>query len=110
MGVRQINCNYCGMIYMDIGVYDNPSCIPTCIYCNQPQKGFEKPKRILPKRVIYNGRATIMFWEDGSKSVAKCRPDEPQSKLYGFLMAYFKGTCGLSNKDMKKYLNRKVED
>ena len=35
--------------------------------CTHPKKEFPKPVR-----VIFNGPATIVFFEDGTKSVAKC--------------------------------------
>jgi hypothetical protein len=32
--------------------------------------------RPIPKKVIYNYPATIVFWDDGTKTVVKCRKGE----------------------------------
>lgn len=64
-----------------------------------------KPK--LPiKKVIYNEPATIIFWEDGSKTVAKCEKNEKFDKEKGFMVALLKKTFG--NRDLHKALERYV--
>lgn len=49
-----------------------------------------KEKRMTIKRVIINEPATIILWEDGSKTVVKCAPDEPFDPEKGIAMAYIK--------------------
>lgn len=39
------------------------------------------------KRIIFHNPATIVFWEDGTKTVVKCMKDQEYSKYYGFLAA-----------------------
>lgn len=41
-------------------------------------------------RVIYNNPATIILWNDGSKTVAKCMPGDTYDAEKGFLVAYLK--------------------
>lgn len=45
-------------------------------------------------RVIFNRPATIVFWEDGTKTVVKCSPDDTYSKETGLAMAIAKKCLG----------------
>lgn len=49
-----------------------------------------KEKHMTIKRVIINEPATIILWEDGSKTVVKCASDEPFDPEKGIAMAYIK--------------------
>lgn len=40
--------------------------------------------RPIPKKIIYHDPATIVFWEDGTKTVVKCSPGETYNKYVGF--------------------------
>lgn len=44
---------------------------------------------IIPKvkKIIFHDPATIVFWEDGTKTVVKRMKDQEFSKYYGFLAA-----------------------
>lgn len=42
------------------------------------------------ERVLYDGPATIVFWSDGSKTVAKRAAGEPYDEHVGFLAAFVK--------------------
>lgn len=42
------------------------------------------------KDVIFNNPATIIFWEDGDKTVAKCKEGETYSPEVGVMVCYFK--------------------
>lgn len=49
---------------------------------------FHKPLSApMPKRVIYSGRATIVIWDDGTKTVVKCSRHDDWSPDAGFLWA-----------------------
>lgn len=55
----------------------------------------ELPKRrIFIDRIIFNGPATIVYWDDGTKTVVKCKPDDPYSKDAGVAMATLKKILG----------------
>ena len=41
----------------------------------------------MPKRIIYSGRATIVIWDDGTKTVVKCSRHDDWSPDAGFLWA-----------------------
>lgn len=53
------------------------------------------------KRVIYNDPATIVLWDDGTKSVVKCMDGEPFEKFAGFCAALAKKVFGSTSKAKK---------
>lgn len=54
-----------------------------------------------PTKVIFNDPATIVFWNDGSKTVVKCSEDDVFDTYRGFTMAYLKKTMGSGRKAEK---------
>lgn len=46
------------------------------------------------KKVIFNDPATIVYWEDGTKTVVKVQNGEPFDKEKGFSMAVLKKIMG----------------
>lgn len=63
-------------------------------------------KMSVPKHVIFNDPATIIIWEDGSKTVVKCGENDTFDKEKGFMVAYLKhefGNDNTFNKFIKKY-------
>lgn len=46
------------------------------------------------KKIIYNPPATIVFWEDGSKTVVKCSRYDGYDPYFGFLAALAKKVYG----------------
>lgn len=61
-----------------------------------------------PKRIIVNGPATIVYWEDGTKTVVKCMEGTTPDVYSGFTAALAKRVYG-SNTQIKKFLKEKVE-
>ena len=75
------------------------------------------------KKVIFNGPATIIFWENGDKTVVKCHEDDTYDKRLGFMYACTKRICELGgfcattkankkpfDKWMDAWIDRKAED
>lgn len=60
------------------------------------------------KRVIFNKPATIVIWEDGTKTIVKCNKNDKFKKKTGFLMAYFQKTSGLTKHQSSKLLKEIV--
>lgn len=58
------------------------------------------------KKVIFNNPATIILWNDGTKTVVKVQDGEKYDKERGFLMCYLKGIVG--NKTLLKELDKWV--
>lgn len=64
----------------------------------------------LPKHYIINQGATILFWEDGTKTIVKRCADDTYDKRLGFLTAYFQKNCGLSKDKANKFLANLEEE
>jgi hypothetical protein len=65
------------------------------IYLTDP---IATPKIAVPnfniKKVIFNYPATIVLWEDGTKTVVKCAEDEPYDPEKGLAMCISKKALG----------------
>ena len=66
-------------------------------FCESWDREFEKmftyPTKYVAleiKKVVFNDPATIVFWEDGTKTVVKCQPGDTYSKELGLAMALVK--------------------
>lgn len=57
---------------------------------------FKEPIKAIPsiKKVIFNKPATIVFWEDGSKTVVKCQDGDIYDPEKGLAMAISKKALG----------------
>ena len=44
--------------------------------------------------VVFNGPATIIFWQDGTKTVLKCHEGDEYSAVTGFALCMLKGILG----------------
>lgn len=56
-------------------------------------------------RIVYNGPATIIFWDDGTKTIAKCDPKDKKNKSVGVLVCVMKYLCrkaGVKYSDVTK--------
>ena len=62
---------------------------------------------VWPDRIVKSGRATIVFWEDGTKTVVKRSPDEPDNDYNAFLAALGIKIFG-SNSQLKKIIKEKT--
>lgn len=64
------------------------------------------------KNVIFNDPATIVFWNDGTKTVVKCGKDDAFDPEKGLAMAiskYFFDNAGYFNDVFKKWIPKKGE-
>ena len=68
----------------------------------------EIAKRITPKRIQKNGHATIVFWEDGTKTIVKRGEGEEDNDYAAFTAALGIKLFG-SNSKLKKYAAMRVE-
>lgn len=62
---------------------------------------------VWPERIVKSGRATIVFWEDGTKTVVKRSPDESDNEYNAFLAALGIKIFG-SNSKLKKIIKEKT--
>lgn len=69
-------------------------------------EGLKKQKSLAPEKVIYNNPATIIFWNDGTKTVVKAHDGDQYDPVVGFLLAVMKRFYG--NKSAYNDILRKV--
>ena len=62
---------------------------------------------VWPERIVKSGRATIVFWEDGTKTVVKRSPDEPDNDYNAFVAALGIKIFG-SNSQLKKIIKEQT--
>ena len=62
---------------------------------------------VWPDRIVKSGRATIVFWDDGTKTVVKRSPDEPDNEYNAFLAALGIKIFG-SNSQLKKIIKEQT--
>lgn len=63
---------------------------------------FIKTTRV--KKYIINKKATIIYFEDGSKTVVKRKDGDEFNKQLAFLTAYFQHCSGMSKTKANKFL------
>ena len=68
------------------------------------EKELEKNKVKLPTKYIINKDATILFFEDGTKTVVKRSADDEFNPRLAFLTAFFQHYSNLSKNKANKYL------
>lgn len=63
---------------------------------------------IVPKRILRSGDRTIVFWEDGTKTIVKRAEDEPDNDYAAFTAAFAIKLFG-SNSALKRMIFKKLE-
>lgn len=87
--------------------------LPNCknnqrIACKKENKPTQKTTgRIGIQDVLFSGPATVIFWTDGTKTVAKCEKDDAYDKEKGFLVAWAKKD-GYKNMKLHEALDKYV--
>jgi hypothetical protein len=80
-------------------------------YCNCAST--IKPGKTFPeiKKVIFNGPATIVFWDDGEKTIVKCMDEDIYDPEKGLAMAICKKVLGDKFKSIfKKFIEENDEN
>ena len=62
-----------------------------------------------PKRIIYSGPATIVFWNDGTKTVVKCHDMSTYNKYTAFCAALAKKVL-FTNSRINRIVNNGIEE
>ena len=65
----------------------------------------DNPERGI-KRVIFNDPATIVIWEDGTKTVVKCQDGDIYDKQTGLALCVMKKYFGNSSRGLNDILHR----
>lgn len=71
---------------------------------------FDMSKEVFIEKVIFNDPATIILWDDGTKTVVKCKEGDPYSKEGGFALCVLKRLAGHSfHKMLRDYIPEEEE-
>jgi hypothetical protein len=69
-------------------------------------KSLEKEDVLKVIKVIYSGNTTILFWEDGEKTVVKCNKEDKFDRMLGFLTAYYQRMSRDSKTEFSKLYDK----
>lgn len=64
----------------------------------------ESSMNMAPKEVIFAPPATIVYWQDGSRTVVKCSEEDEFSEEMGFVLCFMKKMFGNTGK-FNDYIN-----
>ena len=90
-------------------VYDEFAPAPSLIPLDEIEKAFAS-KIYTPKRILRSGPATIVFWQDGTKTIVRRSLDEPIDSPYTAFTAALAIKIFGSNSNLKKIVKTKTED
>lgn len=62
------------------------------------------------EKVIFSGPATIVFWDDGMKTVVKCSEDDTFSYEVGIAMCTLKRIFGRSFREYQRHVKKLVNE
>lgn len=63
----------------------------------------------VPKKIKQNGPATIIFWQDGTKTVIKLAESDPDGGVYHAFCAALAKKIYKTNSQLKRVIDRKTE-
>lgn len=66
-----------------------------------------KNVKLTAKRVIFNPPATVVLWEDGTKTVVKCDPKDTFDEMKGLALCYMKKALGNTSRELNKALRNR---
>ena len=61
--------------------------------------------KLKARRVVFNPPATVVLWEDGTKTVVKCDKDDEYNVITGIALCYMKKALGNTSRELNKALN-----
>ena len=86
--------------------------VQVALYCTLADRnsvrGVQNDKKLTVRKVIYNPPATIVLWEDGTKTVVKCDPRDEYDPKYGFALCYMKKALGNTSRALNDALHKEA--
>ena len=67
------------------------------------------PHTMRKKKAIYNPPATIVLWEDGTKTVVKCDERDEYDAKYGLALCYMKKALGNTSRALNDVLHEEAK-
>lgn len=77
-----------------------------CDYYLGDVKRPDKRKELTVRKVIYNPPATVVLWEDGTRTVVKCDELDDYNPDYGFALCYMKKALGNTSRALNDALRK----
>ncbi len=65
---------------------------------------------LTPRDVIYSGPATVVLWDDGTKTVVKCAEGDVYDPTKAYLEAFYRKATGWSKSRCRRELGRITSD
>lgn len=109
-------CNICVTSKLIKNTLNNTiftSAIPSAKQILSLYKNYSQLCNLEIKKVLYKNPATIVFWEDRSKTVVKCQREDAYDPEKGLAMAILKkmnGNTGHYYEEFKKWLPKEEEN
>lgn len=67
------------------------------------------PANMRKKSVVFNPPATIVLWEDGTKTVVKCDERDKYDPKYGLALCYMKKALGNNSRNLNDVLHEEAK-
>ena len=92
---------------VDASPFSEPTVRLECVFERQYEPGVKKvaPRALRKKKVIYAPPATIVLWEDGTKTVVKCDERDTYDAKYGLALCYMKKALGNTSRALNDVLH-----
>lgn len=72
--------------------------------CRANLDATKQQRKLTAKRIIFNDPATIVIWEDGSKTVVKAHGADKYNPLTGVALCYMKKALGNTSRKLNDTL------
>lgn len=72
-------------------------------------RGKIPPMALRKKRVVHNPPATVVLWEDGTKTVVKCDKRDKYDPKYGLALCYMKKALGNTSRALNDVLHEEAK-
>lgn len=74
------------------------------LYMQLIESKIESDEIPVAEKVIFHDRSTIIYWEDGSKTVVTCSKNDEYSKDKGFYLCFLKKIAGNTTTGLMKLI------
>jgi len=75
-------------------------------FCNEQEQMEQFMKTEFTKNIIFNGPATVIIWNDDTKTIVKQNKSDSYDREKGFLMAYFQKSTDMTKTEVSKFFGK----
>ena len=76
---------------------------------SEPEWKRKMPIHMRKRKVIFHAPATIVLWEDGTRTVVKCDPGDTYDPKYGLALCYMKKALGNTSRALNDVLHGELD-